>query len=397
MKPDSLVVFSSAPDFLLLSEPNVKGAALVLLEETPLLESNLNPQFSEDFFSGAVAGWPKTKVFDSSGKDAEVVVAAVVDVPNLNFSVDSEVVTELPNLKLPVDVVTEALLSEGFPNLKLREEPITPAPNLGNTSAEPVGSGGALGFGVWQATHLWSEDLFWIKHTLHSQEPAGFRNLAIKGSTFWLTAVAAADGGAVDWPGLRVSHAQHFGLSGLFCTIQVSHSQAPAGFKNLAISSSGLDTELLNLGGFGAGAGFGVSQAIHLIASGLFCIMQVSHSQVPVGLTNLAIRGSSLLGGLAEAVVTVGAFSVFFPRISITLPVFRVVAGCRPANTLLVLLENGDVVDDLLPPPNTSITLPEVLSVFAVRKPGDKLLLLDAEGLLVFPPDNASKTLPLFS
>lgn len=137
MKPDSLVVFSSAPDFLLLSEPNVKGAALVLLEETPLLESNLNPQFSEDFFSGAVAGWPKTKVFDSSGKDAEVVVAAVVDVPNLNFSVDSEVVTELPNLKLPVDVVTEALLSEGFPNLKLREEPITPAPNLGNTSAEP--------------------------------------------------------------------------------------------------------------------------------------------------------------------------------------------------------------------------------------------------------------------
>lgn len=47
----------------------------------------------------------------------------------------------------------------------------------------PVGSGGALGFGVWQATHLRSEDLFWIKHTLHSQEPAGFRNLAIKGST----------------------------------------------------------------------------------------------------------------------------------------------------------------------------------------------------------------------
>lgn len=70
-----------------------------------------------------------------------------------------------------------------------------------------------------------------------------------------------------------------------------------------------MKTFSLHLGGFGAGAGFGVSQAIHLIASGLFCIMQVSHSQVPVGLTNLAIRGSSLLGGLAEAVVTVGAFS----------------------------------------------------------------------------------------
>ena len=47
----------------------------------------------------------------------------------------------------------------------------------------PAGSGAALGFGVRQATHFRSEDLFWIIHTLQSQAPAGFRNLAIRGST----------------------------------------------------------------------------------------------------------------------------------------------------------------------------------------------------------------------
>ena len=45
---------------------------------------------------------------------------------------------------------------------------------------------------------------------------------------------------------------------------------------------------------FGVAPGLAASQATHLVASGLFCSMQVSHSQLPDGAANLANRPSLL-------------------------------------------------------------------------------------------------------
>lgn len=48
--------------------------------------------------------------------------------------------------------------------------------------------------------------------------------------------------------------------------------------------------------------GLGVSQATHFAASGLFCSMQASQSQVPAGAVNLANRLSPLVDPDPDAV-----------------------------------------------------------------------------------------------
>lgn len=106
-----------------------------------------------------------------------------------------------------------------------------------------------------------------------------------------------------DTPGLGVVQATHFVSSALFCTMQVSHSHEPSGALNLSpnpavpveMGSGAGETELTAekaegrvSDDFSPVPGFAVSQATHFTASGLFCTIHVSHSQVPTGLANSA-------------------------------------------------------------------------------------------------------------
>lgn len=112
-----------------------------------------------------------------------------------------------------------------------------------------------------------------------------------------------ATGGAAeavsDAPGLGVVQATHFVSSALFCTIQVSHSHEPSGALNMSpnptvpveMGSGAGDTVLTAVKAEGRVSddlspvpGFAVSQATHFTASGLFCTIHVSQSQVPTGL-----------------------------------------------------------------------------------------------------------------
>lgn len=118
-------------------------------------------------------------------------------------------------------------------------------------------------------------------------------------------AVEVATGGAVeavsDAPGLGVVQATHFVSSALFCTIHVSHSHEPSGFLNMSpnpivpveMGSGAGETVLTAEKAEGSVRddlspvpGFAVSQATHFTASGLFCTIHVSQSQVPTGLEN---------------------------------------------------------------------------------------------------------------
>lgn len=93
--------------------------------------------------------------------------------------------------------------------------------------------------------------------------------------------------------------------SALLETQQTGHSQDPTGLLNLSPNPKGPDatvqleddaamaTELsettVNVSTrFTPVPGFGVSQATHFIASGLFCTKQVSQSQVPIAGLNLS-------------------------------------------------------------------------------------------------------------
>lgn len=105
----------------------------------------------------------------------------------------------------------------------------------------------APGLGVVQATHFVSSALFCTIHVSHSHEPSGLLNLSPKpivpvgiGSGAGETVLTAekAEGRVSDdlspVPGLAVSQATHFTASGLFCTIHVSQSQVPTGLENSA-------------------------------------------------------------------------------------------------------------------------------------------------------------------
>lgn len=116
-----------------------------------------------------------------------------------------------------------------------------------------------------------------------------------------------ATGGAVasvsDAPGLGIVQATHFVSSALFCTIHVSHSHEPSGALNLSPNPT-VPVEMGSEAGesvftaekaegrvsddFSPVPGFAVSQATHFTASGLFCTIHVSQSQVPMGLAKSA-------------------------------------------------------------------------------------------------------------
>lgn len=106
-----------------------------------------------------------------------------------------------------------------------------------------------------------------------------------------------------DAPGFGVVQATHFVSSALFCTIHVSHSQDPPGALNMSpnptvpveLGSGAGETELTTEKAEGRVnddlspvPGFAVSQATHFTASGLFCTIHVSQSQVPAGLEKSA-------------------------------------------------------------------------------------------------------------
>ena len=100
---------------------------------------------------------------------------------------------------------------------------------------------------------------------------------------------------ATSLPAFGVSQAMHLVASDLFDIMQVSHVQEPSGFLNL--SPKPLKLELVKLlllllllvvVVFAVAPGFGVSQAAHLLASALFWIMQTSHDHEPSGFLNLS-------------------------------------------------------------------------------------------------------------
>lgn len=215
-------------------------------------------------------------------------------------------------------------------------------------------------------------------------------------------------GGAVvsvsDAPGLGVVQATHFISSALFCTIHVSHSHEPSGALNLSPNptvpvetGSGPGASALTAekaegrvsDDFSPVPGFAVSQATHFTASGLFCTIHVSQSQVPMGLANSApklVEGeevvpaeSRLVEGAADGLLSEGleeeelgcdlngsdstdeeetdvfkvgsgvdAFEVTGEvkpgslRRSSTLPCFRVLAGLKgPSNSSVLLFVTG--------------------------------------------------------
>lgn len=224
-------------------------------------------------------------------------------------------------------------------------------------------------------------------------------------------AVEVATGGAVvavsDAPGLGVVQATHFVSSALFCTIHVSHSHEPSGVLNLSPNP----TVAVEMGSGATGTmltaekaegrvsddlspvpGFAVSQATHFTASGLFCTIHVSQSQVPMGLENSApnpveeeeavpaesrpVEGGLLSEGLEEeslgsglngsdssneeeiaeeggtdsfevvsggdAFVETGEVKPGSLRRSSTLPCFRVLAGLKgPSNSSVLLFVAG--------------------------------------------------------
>lgn len=150
--------------------------------------------------------------------------------------------------------------------------------------------------------------MFCTKQTSHSQSPSGFLNLSPKPNSGVLLgnegAVVATDKMVTsDAPGLGVVQATHFVSSALFCTIHVSHSHDPSGALNrfpnppapLEMGSGAGVTVLTDENAEGRVSddlspvpGFAVSQATHFTASGLFCTIHVSQSQVPTGLENRA-------------------------------------------------------------------------------------------------------------
>lgn len=137
--------------------------------------------------------------------------------------------------------------------------------------------------------------------------------------------VTAKEGAVVavcDAPGLGVVHATHFVSSALFCTIHVSHSHEPSGALNMApnptapaeTGSGAGEAALTDENAEGRVSddlspvpGFAVSQATHFTASGLFCTIHVSQSQVPAGLENRAANPVEDVVPVLSALVEGGA------------------------------------------------------------------------------------------
>lgn len=160
------------------------------------------------------------------------------------------------------------------------------------------------GFSDTQDTHLLSSPLLKTQHTGHSQEPTGLLNCSANPKAAVVTvhvaeaaaaAAVTALSGAVGSvrtrftpvPGFGVSQATHFIASGLFCTRQVSQSQVPAAGLNLSpnpVPEEGRADLSLLLGvpipvcfAVSLGGSFAAWQAVHLLSVSLFWSRQVSH------------------------------------------------------------------------------------------------------------------------
>lgn len=105
------------------------------------------------------------------------------------------------------------------------------------------------GFSDIQDTHLLSSALLTTQHTGHSQDPTGLLNLS---------------------PNPKVP------------VVTVELKDVAATVTELSEDTGSVRTRFTPV------PGFGVSQATHLIASGLFCTKQVSQSQVPTAVLNLS-------------------------------------------------------------------------------------------------------------
>lgn len=239
---------------------------------------------------------------------------------------------------------------------------MSPKPNtgvlLGNEgAAEEAATGGAVvavsdapGLGVVQATHFVSSALFCTIHVSHSHEPSGALNLSPNpivpvemGSEPGEAVLTAekADGRVSDdlspVPGFAVSQATHFTASGLFCTIHVSQSQVPTGLEKRApnpveedevVSAESRPVE--------GGADGLLSEGL---ASGLTGSDSRNEEEIVEDEEGIDVfkvtSGSDAFGVTGE--VKPGSLSR-----SSTLPCFRVLAGLKgPSNSSVLLLVTG--------------------------------------------------------
>lgn len=191
---------------------------------------------------------------------------------------------------------TQGPEDDGIPNLKdvvdgFKDEDDVP---------KPLNSAFVPGFALSHATHLLESALFWTRHTSQSQLPSGFLNLSNPRQPpedRETDTVLLLEAG-IELPGFSEVQDTHLLSSALLETQQTGHSQDPTGFLNLspnpkepdatvqleddAAMVPALSETTVNVSTrFTPVPGFGVSQATHFIASGLFCTKQVSQSQVP--------------------------------------------------------------------------------------------------------------------
>lgn len=149
-------------------------------------------------------------------------------------------------------------------------------------------------------------------------------------------------------PGLAVSHATHLTTSGLFCTIQVSHSQLPAGGANKELrlaagAFAGLLSDLEEESVLGCGAW----QATHFLSEGLFCSRQVTQFHDPAAGLNFSPNPEFFFVVVLHVGVTGSVSKEFWVgeanpgplRISRTLPCFKALAGLKgPSKSSLLSL-----------------------------------------------------------
>lgn len=173
---------------------------------------------------------------------------------------------------------------------------------------KPVNSGFVCDFTVSHAIHLVESALFCTRHTSQFQLPSGFLNLSkprqppddreTEGAMLLLET-------GTELPGFSDIQDTHLLSSALLETQHTGHSQDPTGLLNLSANPKApvvtvqLEEEAATVTALSEATGnvrtrltpvpgFGVSQATHFIASGLFCTKQVSQSQVPTAGLNLS-------------------------------------------------------------------------------------------------------------
>lgn len=187
------------------------------------------------------------------------------------------------------------------------------SPNPNKDAAEVAGAetgvettaATAPGLELRQDTHLTSCALFRTKHTSQSQAPSGFLNLSPNPNSPVAVDEAAvvvvvervdevserAGRVSLDFtpvPGLAVSQATHLITSGLLLTKHVSHSQLPAGGAKRELMLAGASAGLLSGLEAESVLGCGAKQATHFLSEDLFCNRQVSQLHEPAGGLNLS-------------------------------------------------------------------------------------------------------------